>query len=711
MCPSRTVRILSFVLGIALLGGRTASAEAASTAWVGDEHAAVRLLTAADAVPGGSEIEAGLEFRFAPDWHGYWRTPGDAGIPPVIDWSGTTNLAGATVSWPAPKRLVIEGLQNSVYEGRVVLPVRLAFATPRLADDGASAAIHATVDYAACSNVCVPFHADVTLPIPRGATGAMPEASEISDARRAVPRQPETAGVEVLGQSSSGSGPDRRLVVRLRSGTLPFDHPDLFVEGVGSGIPPAPTVEFGEDRHVATLTVSLGEVDAGATTPTLTLVDGSRSAEFRGPSLAPIGSEAAIWPALVSALLGGLILNLMPCVLPVLSIKLIGLTRQSGAGRRATRVGFAMTALGIVTSFLLIAGALVGLKWSGASLGWGIQFQQPWFLAAMATVTVVFAASLFDWVHFGVPQVATGIDASRRGGLRRWTEPFLTGAFATLLATPCSAPFVGTAVAFALSGSPFDILAIFLCLGFGMALPFLAAALSPGVAGWLPRPGPWMITLRRVLGILLLGTAAWLLSILWTVVGGPAMGATGLLLASLLAVLWFDASRSRADRRWPRRAATALGLLAVAAAVSIPPVRSGRSTGVDDGVAFDPATLDRLVAEGKTVLVDVSASWCLTCKVNELAALETVAVRSRLTRPDTILMRADWSRPDPVIAHFIQSFGRFGIPMDVAYGPRNPAGQSLPELLTAGTVVAALDRVSAEGERLVGDVGHRESTP
>ena len=266
-------------------------------------------------------------------------------------------------------------------------------------------------------------------------------------------------------------------------------------------------------------------------------------------------------------------------------------------------------------------------------------------------------------------------------------------------------------MAFALSGSPFDILAIFLCLGFGMALPFLAAALSPGVAGWLPRPGPWMITLRRVLGILLLGTAAWLLSILWTVVGGPAMGATGLLLASLLAVLWFDASRSRADRRWPRRAATALGLLAVAAAVSIPPVRSGRSTGVDDGVAFDPATLDRLVAEGKTVLVDVSASWCLTCKVNELAALETVAVRSRLTRPDTILMRADWSRPDPVIAHFIQSFGRFGIPMDVAYGPRNPAGQPLPELLTAGTVVAALDRVSAEGERLVGDVGHRESTP
>ena len=714
MSPSRAVIALTSVLGFASIGdpGLMSSAEAATTAWVGDKHAAVRLITAADPVPTASAIEAGLEFRFAPGWHGYWRTPGDAGVPPVVDWSGTTNLASATVSWPGPKRLVIEGLQNSVYEGRVVLPVRLAFGTPRGADAGASADVRAVVDYAACSNVCVPFHADLALSVPLGAAESTAETAEIADARGAVPRPPEDAGVQVVRQSLSGSGADRRLVVSLKSATLPFDHPDLFVEGAGSGIPPAPEVEFGEDRHTATLTVSLGEVGATATRPTLTLVDGSRYVEFAGPSLAPVVPRSAIWPALVSALLGGLILNLMPCVLPVLSIKLVGLTRQSGAGRRAMRVGFAVTALGIVTSFLLIAGALVGLKWSGANLGWGIQFQQPWFLAAMAAVTVTFAASLFDWVQIGVPQVVGSVDVDRgRGRWTRWLEPFLTGAFATLLATPCSAPFVGTAVGFALSGSAFDILSIFCCLGIGMALPFLAAALWPGVAGWLPRPGPWMIGLRRILGVLLLGTAGWLLTILWSVAGGPAMATTGLFLAGLLIVLWFGASQERVALRWPTRAATALGLLAVAAAVSVPSERSSRPTLIDEAVTFDPSTIDRLVAEGKTVLVDVSASWCLTCKVNELAALKTAEVRARLHQPDTILMSADWSRPDPIVARFIQSFGRFGIPLDVVYGPRSPTGTPLPELLTSQTVVAALDRVAADGKPLPEEAGDRESTP
>lgn len=717
MSPSRVVRIVTFALSLALSFGLgvTPSARAASTAWVGDAHAAVRFITALDTVPSASPVQAGIEFRFAPGWHGYWRTPGDAGVAPVVDFAGTANLSGATISWPAPHRLVIEGLQNSVYEGRVVLPVRLTFAQPRGEERGVTADLHTTVDYAACSNVCVPFHANLALSLPTGAARPSAEASEIADALDAVPGQPGRDGVEVVGQMISGSRPDRTLVVSLRSGTVPFDHPDLFVEGVGAGIPPAPAVQFGEAGRTAKLTVRLSEEDATSSTVRLTLVDGSRSAEFSGPAFAPVLPATAIWAALVSALLGGLVLNLMPCVLPVLSIKLFGLTRQSGAGRRAVRVSLFVTALGVVSSFMLIACALVGLKWSGATLGWGIQFQQPWFLAGMAALTVAFAANLFDWFHIGAPQIVanmSGHGGTARGRLSTgWVEPFLTGAFATLLATPCSAPFVGTAVGFALAGSAFDILAIFFCLGLGMALPFLGVALAPGVAGWLPRPGAWMIALRRVLGLLLLGTAGWLLSILWSVVGGPATVVTGLLLAGLLALLRFDADASRSGRQWPGRAAIASGLLAVLAAASLPP-RSATEVAVPDGgLVFSPATLHRFVADGKTVLVDVSASWCLTCKVNELAAFKTAEVRARLLRPGTILMRADWSRPDPVIARYIQSFGRFGIPLDVVYGPRRPEGQALPELLSARTVVTALDSVAAVGERVLGDVGDREGEP
>ena len=676
----------------------------------------MRLITAVDTVATTSPVEAGLEFRFAPGWHGYWRTPGDAGVPPVIDWSGTANLSAATVSWPAPHRLVVEGLQNSVYDGRVVLPVRLTFARSPGAAGGSPVDLRARVDYAACSNVCVPFHADFSLTLPAGPAKASTEASDISDARDAVPRRPEDAGVRVVGQSVSTSGPNRTLVLSLRSDAAPFDHPDLFVEGSGAGLPPTPAVALGDGGHAAILTVDLGHEDAAANAevPTLTLVDGTRAVEFAGPALAPVVSAVTIWPALLSALLGGLILNLMPCVLPVLSIKLVGLTRQSEAGRRAVRIGFAVTALGIVISFMLIAVALVGLKWSGAALGWGIQFQQPWFLAAMAALTVTFAASLFDWVHIGVPQWIANLggirDIPKEGRRTWWIEPFLTGAFATLLATPCSAPFVGTAVGFALSGSAFDILAIFFCLGLGMALPFLGAALAPGVAAWLPRPGPWMIALRRILGLSLLGTAAWLMLVLWSVAGGPATAVAASLLASLLASLWLGASPGGTGPRWPGLAAAASGFLAVAAAVLLSAASADVAASADDGQAFTPATLDRLVADGKTVLVDVSASWCLTCKVNELAALKTAEVHARLMRPDTVLMRADWSRPDPVIARYIQSFGRFGIPLDVVYGPSNPAGEPLPELLTAGSVIAALDRVTSGGGHPQKEAVDREGT-
>ncbi len=618
-----------------------APAAAASTDWVGNQHAAVRLIAATDAVSGASPVEAGLEFRFAPGWHGYWRTPGDAGIAPVIDWSASPGLKTATVAWPAPTRLVVENLQNSTYEGQVALPVALAFADPRGAAD-----IRVSIDYAACSNVCVPYHADLSLRLPVGTAGPSAEAATIAAARAMVPGTPAEAGIEVTRETFVGTGPRRTLVVALRSRTVPFERPDLFVEHAGDGIPPAPAVLLGPDGRTATLTVPVAETaiaDAPSPDPAstgaalaLTLVDGPRSATFAGPAglatPAPAPDSGGLWAVLLSALLGGMILNLMPCVLPVLSIKLVGLTRQAGAGRRAVRAGFAATGLGIVTSFLAIAAALVVLKWSGATLGWGIQFQQPWFLAGMAALTVLFAASLFDWVHVAIPQAVIGLGGGPRGpaggagGRAAWIEAFLTGAFATLLATPCSAPFVGTAVGFALARGPAEILGIFLGLGLGMALPFFAAAVLPGVAGWLPRPGPWMITLRRILGVLLLGTAGWLLAILWSVAGPGVAALVSVLLAGMLALAAWAALRPSPEARlWPKLATGGFAAAAVLAAVSMPlPGPAPWSGAAPEGragewQAYDPVALQRLVAEGRTVLVDVSASWCLTCKVNELA--------------------------------------------------------------------------------------------
>jgi suppressor for copper-sensitivity B len=505
----------------------TGSAHAAATNWVGDSRAVVRLITATDNIAADSTLEAGLEFRFAKGWHGYWRTPGDAGIPPTVDWSASENISGAEISWPAPHRLVIEELQNSVYENDVVLPVKL-----HLKQAHTSVRVKASIEYAACSEICVPLQAELALPLPTGAGGPSAESVLIDSARKSVPGSAEAAGIDVIRTRFAGTASEPTLVVDLQSKAEAFVRPDLFVEGAGNGIPPAPKVELHDAGKTARLTVRLAALPPPDRPLTLTLVDENRAAEFKGPTGATTPEHSSVFfAALLSAFLGGLILNLMPCVLPVLSIKLFAFTRQAGGGLRDVRLSSAATASGIMISFLLLAASLVGLKWSGATLGWGIQFQQPWFLAGMAVLTVLFAASFFEWLPIGLPSSIATIAFKRASG--PMLEAFLAGVFATLLATPCSAPFVGTAVGFALARGPSEIFAIFLCLGIGMALPYWVAALLPGCVRWLPRPGPWMLVVRKFLGILLLGTAVWLMFVLWSVAGAWPMAITTVLLARL----------------------------------------------------------------------------------------------------------------------------------------------------------------------------------
>jgi suppressor for copper-sensitivity B len=679
--------VFALCLGTALCTGGVA--HAAATGWVGNNHAAVRLLTSTDDIAGAT-LNAGLEFRFAKGWHGYWRTPGDAGVSPQIDWSRSDNVAGAEVAWPAPHRLVIEGLQNYIYEGKVVLPIKLRIKNPT-----ATTRIEVGLNYAACSDVCVPYQANLTLPLSPGAGTPAAEAPLIDQAKTSVPGTPQAVQIDVVRAVIGGKGSAHTLTVDLRS-VKPFVRPDLFVEGARNVIPAAPAVALRDNRRSAHLTVALAGSLPADHPLTVTFVDQDRSAQFSttansaGAAPAGLGTLAA----LLSALLGGLILNLMPCVLPVLSIKLFAFTRHASEGLRVIRLGALATAGGITFSFLLIALSLVILKWSGATLGWGIQFQQPWFLAGMATVTVLFAASFFELLPIALPSSILRFVPGRT--THHFTfEAFLTGSFATLLATPCSAPFVGTAVGFALTRGPLDILAIFLCLGIGMSLPYLIAALFPGSVRWLPRPGRWMILLRQVLGVLLLGTAIWLLFILWSTAGAFVAATTGILLAALIGFRALLRVREGSILSRGSRAATAILALAPLV-VSVSAASPTFQTSTEPRwQSFDPAALQRAVGEGKTVLVDVTATWCLTCKVNELTVFEANDVRARLDQPDVVRMRADWTRPDPAIAMYLRHFARFGIPLDVVYGPRQPQGKPLPELLTPGILIRALDHAAA----------------
>jgi suppressor for copper-sensitivity B len=689
------LRLLAIALPL-LYGG---TAQAAASGWDRQAHGAARLITAVQATGSGPVVDAGIEISLPPGWHTYWRTPGDAGIPPTIAWTGSGNLARADIAWPAPRRLPpLDGMETVGYEGRVVLPVAVTLATP-----GAALHLHAEVDYAACKDVCIPYHASLDLTLPPGLAAPGPEAALIAAARAEVPEGAGSAGIDLRGAMLAAAPGGAVLAVRLAGLTAPLTAPDLFVEGPADLSPAAPEVHLADGGRVATLRVLLrGTAPAALAGQTLrlTVVDGTRAAEFvtvpTPGTLPPPAGEGGVLAGMFGiALLGGLILNLMPCVLPVLSLKLLALLEHAGAARRAARRGLLATAAGVMACFAALAAGLIALKSAGSAVGWGIQFQFPWFLAAMALATTLFAASLWDWLPIALPgRLADAIGGARARG--RLADAFLLGAFATLLAASCSAPFVGTAIGFALARGPAEIALVFTGLGLGMAAPYLLVAALPGLAAWLPRPGAWMVWLRRVLGLFLLGTAAWLLAVLAAEAGAATALSAGAALLALLAVL---AWRHRRPAHRPVAAALALALAALAmlvpslhgGAAPIPP--AARDAG--PWRPFDSATLDAALAGRQVVFVDVTAAWCLTCKVNERAVLDRAPVAARLQAPGTVMLRADWTRPDPAVTAFLQRFGRYGVPMDVVYGPGAPQGIALPELLTADVVLAALHRAGA----------------
>lgn len=641
----------------------------AASAWVTTQQTQVRLIAAENGVGKDGLVRLGLQFKLKDGWKIYWRRPGDAGFPPRLDWAESENFASADFAWPAPVRFQVLGFQTMGYTKEVVFPI-----TAKAIDSSQTLGLHVRLDYLTCDEVCIPYFAQLSLDLPAGGNQSTEHAGVIQNYIDRVPGDGSVAGLTI--DKIETSGTFRRLDASARTGhvrihatsDVPFTHPDVFVEGPDLTFFGAPEVRFSNGGKRATLNVPVTlEEDAtlDATEVRLTLVDGMRSAERtlpvepgQMPITLPGGSKLSYVVILALAALGGLILNLMPCVLPVLSLKILGVVSRGGNPVLRIRASFLVSAAGIVASFLAIAAALVALKQTGAEIGWGIQFQNPWFVGTLAAITLLFAANLFGLFHIRLP----GWLGSLGGRTAPKSDPtqgptlagdFASGAFATLLATPCSAPFLGTAIGFALAGTPADIFAVFTAMGLGMALPYLALAALPKIAGALPRPGAWMVWLRKVLGLGLAATAVWLITIVAAQIGPD--------------------ESAEYDARDARHAA---------------------KNGADYWTPFDPLSITELVADGKTVFVDITADWCITCQVNKAVVLDRNPVKELLDDKSVVAMRGDWTRPDPTIAAYLQSFGRYAIPFNAVYGPAVPQGIALSELLGSAEVTAALHRAS-----------------
>lgn len=672
-------------------------AHAAAGAWTTAGPVEARLIAAVDATGDRTTLPLALEIRLAPGWKTYWRSPGDAGLPPAIDWAGSENLAGAELAYPAPHRFTVLDIETVGYDGRVTFPVRA-----KLREPGRPVALHAAVDLLVCADICVPQRVVLALKLPAGAATPGAEAEAVAAAEAAVPGDGAAAGLAVTAVRAMGAALEVEATARE-----PFVSPDLFVETDPALAFAAPAVRFADGDRRVVMRLALADPkpepapDLAGRALTLTLVDGRRAME-RG-AVAVAGAAVAEGPGLPAmlalALLGGLILNLMPCVLPVLSLKLLSVIEHGGRAPRMVRAGFLASAAGILASFLGLAAAMVALKTAGAAVGWGIQFQQPLFLVFMVVLVTLFAANLWGLFEVPLPRVLADALGGREGG--GLGGQFATGAFATLLATPCSAPFLGTAVGFALSRGPGEIVAVFLALGIGLASPYLLVAAVPRVAAVLPRPGRWMATLRRVLGVALALTAVWLLSVLAVQAGPEVAGPVAGLMAATLAALAIVRHGPRALGRAGAALAGVLALAAFAVPVAFGPPAAAVAPAKAAGrwVPFDEAAIGAHVAAGRVVFVDVTAEWCITCLANKRLVIDRGAVAERLggASATVVAMRADWTRPDPAVSQYLARHGRYGIPFNMVYGPGAPGGIALPELLTERAVLDALDAAAGRG--------------
>ena len=699
-CLSLPLRGVALLTGIYILLAPTLSAADTASTWDRAEFTEVRLIAATDTVGYDETIQLGLQFRMDPGWKIYWRSPGDAGSPPVLNFEGSTNIVSFEIDWPAPERFMEAGdLETVGYLDGVVFPIRVQLETIE-----EKVLIHALIEYQTCKTICIPITAAATLELPSGPTAPNAFAELIDRYLAKVPGTLEDASITIETISLTGTPPTQVLELGLQANKT-FSDPSLLVEGPRDVRFSRETKHLSPDSrnvifHVPVET-RVGQTIIGKQI-LITLVDGAHAIEFpikvTATAHKKLGLTASLlFPILGIALLGGLILNLMPCVLPVLAIKILGVIRHGGGESRQVRSSFLASAGGIIFSFLVLAAGATALKLVGIAVGWGMQFQEPLFLVFLILVLTVFSCNLFGFFEITMPtwigRFATPTNADGRNSTLG--ASFWTGALATLLATPCSAPFLGSAVGFALSRGPVEIILIFAALGIGMASPYLLLAAMPTFATCLPKPGAWMGWVRRAMGASLVGTVIWLLSVVSAQVGLLNAGILAVLMVICGLILWLACNGTRTSNRVSLAAIGLIGAIALIlpqAAFLPNSTINSRNFAQDHWQEFDVSEIGLLVEAGNTIFVDITAEWCLTCKVNKSLVLNKAKIVEQLTAPGTITMRGDWTKPDPVIAEYLATFGRYGLPFNVIYGPGTPLGSVLPELLSENSVVSALQQ-------------------
>jgi len=659
------------------------------------------------AIVPGKSFTVGLLLRMAPGWHTYWKFSGDAGLPSEIKWNLPDGWKVGDIQWPIPLKTTDPGdIQTYGYQDEVLLMQEII---PPAKIDSPSVKLSAEANWLVCEKICIPGSASLQLELPISTTSAPANTEMFARFRRLLPQNWPGAGVAKANWSRVGS--DLRL--SLTSATLAnYPTADFFPLPPTNVVVGHPKIESRQGDEIA-FRIPIESADKNLLSLQALVVfgqhtNGNDRAAWQIASSAVVsaaGSTPArgVFTFLFFGFLGGVILNLMPCVLPVISLKIFGFIQHAGQSRqKILRSGLAFAA-GIFAWFVGLALLLIVLKAAGREVTWGgFQFTNPYFVLLLSVIVLVFALNLFGVFEISLPQTAAR-------GLLSWTAregeagSFFQGVFATILATPCTAPFLGTALGFAFTQSPAIILSIFVAIAAGMSAPYLLLCAQPGWLRFLPKPGPWMLHVKQLMGFLLLATLLFLLYVL-----GAQRGLDGIIWASCFllvvsVICWMKGAFFSPVASMTTRviAALTMSILLVVSGVYFigekfraAKIAANGSQLRGDWQAFTPERLQTELTQGHTVFVDFTAAWCLTCKFNEASVLESFAVREAFQRHGIVKLKADWTNGDPVITKLLQQFGRPGVPLYVLYPGKSGEPIVFPELLTKSIILDKLETVS-----------------
>jgi thiol:disulfide interchange protein DsbD len=698
-------RLAAAALGLALW-----AAPALADLPVRTENVTAQLHSSRAAVAPGETVTVALRLKVRPEWHTYWRNSGDSGLPTTLDWTLPAGVTAGDIQWPLPKPLPFGPLMNYGYDGETLYPV--AITVPASAKPGETLDLAAQAEWLVCKDICIQEGAALALTLPVAAKGAPdPEwAKPIAAAVKALPGPaPEitarlTAAGEVVKLSATGV-PLAAVKSLANPYFFPFDgtiidhakpqNPSVGAAGVTVELTSGAAGTLGKEKLAGLLVADT--LEAGQTvrrgweieaTPGDAL-PGAAGAASRGDGGSGTGN-LTLPLALFFAFLGGLILNIMPCVFPVLSLKAMSLAKGADAAS-AQKQGLLFLA-GVMATFLALAAALIGLQAAGQAVGWGFQLQEPLFVAGLALLFFVIGLNLLGAFEFGGGLQNAGASLVAKGGN---AGAFFTGALAVVAATPCTAPFMGAAMGFAATQPPAANLAVFAALGLGFAAPMTALAFIPAVRNALPKPGKWMETAKQFFAFPMFATAVWLAWVLAAQAG--EMGVLALL--SLAVAIGFAIWAQRALKpqlRWALAAPLLIATLFLGgrALIDARPAQAGVAEApVGAGPVYEawsPTRLAELRAAGTPVFVNFTADWCITCKVNERVALSGARLKAAFEGKGIVYLKGDWTIRDSVIAAELAAHGRNGVPLYLYYPPDGGAGEVLPQLLTEDIVLDAI---------------------